>query len=159
MASTKLASERNEPAERTRSPTPRLDHRIKQSSPPSILCLSGTGLMPHSGILSSTNLHRSQKSSINNSLLFENYAYINEIPPMTQHTYILCCYIQQFYRLNFDRAAIVLIFQLRLGYVLCEISIHQKFRSLLIPQFIASNSGSKPSNKRSNLFSQEYHFA
>jgi hypothetical protein len=29
VASTKLASDRKEPAERTRSPTPRLDQRIK----------------------------------------------------------------------------------------------------------------------------------
>jgi hypothetical protein len=29
MASRKLALERNEPAERTSSPTPRLDHRMK----------------------------------------------------------------------------------------------------------------------------------
>jgi hypothetical protein len=29
IASRKLASERNEPAERTSSPTPRLDHRMK----------------------------------------------------------------------------------------------------------------------------------
>jgi hypothetical protein len=45
--------------------------------------LSRTGLMPHSGILSSTKLHRHKKASINNSLLFENSTYINEISSMT----------------------------------------------------------------------------
>ncbi len=48
VASMKLASERNEPAESTSRPTPRLDHRIKMFMPPSFLALSGTGAMPHS---------------------------------------------------------------------------------------------------------------
>jgi hypothetical protein len=34
-------------------------------------------LMPHSGVLSNTKLHRSQKDCINNSLLLENSLYVS----------------------------------------------------------------------------------
>jgi hypothetical protein len=49
IASTNLAAARNDPAEKTRRPTPMLDQSTKYSIPLSDLCFEGIGSMPHSG--------------------------------------------------------------------------------------------------------------